>query len=183
MLRNAEISAAGQAAFRSYPPRSGGPTHKTRPTGRLPGSAPCAVRLILTLPSRHPPDRARLMLRDADKGFLLRAIDLSRSALQVRGTVRSLPLSFWTGRKSAAGRTGSSSCSTPPPTPRSWRCGTPPRRCGSTCCLAACSTAAASPVRCAWRRATGHVCPESYSARRAPRQLNTASRTSTSTAN
>jgi hypothetical protein len=39
-LAGAQISAAGQAAFRSYPPRSGGPTHKTRPTGRLPGSAP-----------------------------------------------------------------------------------------------------------------------------------------------
>jgi guanine deaminase len=47
----------------------------------------CAGKLILTLPSRHPPDRARLMLTDADKGFLLRAIDLSRSALEVRGTV------------------------------------------------------------------------------------------------
>jgi guanine deaminase len=55
-----------------------------RPTA---GQCACAVKLILTLPSRHPPDRARLMLTDADKGFLLRAIDLSRSALEVRDTV------------------------------------------------------------------------------------------------
>jgi len=77
---------AGQHTCTTDQRRSETRPHKTRLQADRRAVRLCG-QVNLDLPSRHAPDRARLMLTDADKGFLLRAIDLSRSALEVRGTV------------------------------------------------------------------------------------------------